>query len=121
MEHTERGFGLIKFKDSYGCECSLQESSAATLGHIWLGMDKDSKGVAVGPTVDGHTLGARMHLSRMQVAELLPYLQHFAATGELGLPEEADPQPVAGIVRDMLASALQDLSDIIEDQLEGLE
>ena len=114
MEHTERGFGLIKFKDSYGCDCSLQMSSAATLGHIWLGMDADNEGNPVGPKHLGVSLGARMHLSRAQVADLLPYLQHFAATGELGLPEGDDPKPVAGILRDLLEGAIEDILDNLD-------
>jgi hypothetical protein len=36
---TSRGFGLIKFSDRYGQHCSLQESSLATEGAIWLGVD----------------------------------------------------------------------------------
>lgn len=114
MEHTERGFGSIKFKDSYGCECSLQESSAATLGHIWLGMDKDNKGNPVGEEFEGRRVGARMHLSRAQVADLLPYLQHFAATGKLGLPEEDDPRPIAGILRDLLSNAVENILDELD-------
>jgi hypothetical protein len=47
---TERGFPLIEFKDAYGENCSIQESSRAVcenedgtvndpLGWIWLGID----------------------------------------------------------------------------------
>jgi hypothetical protein len=47
---TERGFDLVKFRDEYGKECSLQISSRAVcenedrtvdnpLGWIWLGLD----------------------------------------------------------------------------------
>jgi len=47
---TERGFGLVKFRDEYGKQCSLQISSRAVcenedgtvddpLGWIWLGIN----------------------------------------------------------------------------------
>jgi hypothetical protein len=47
---TSRGFGLVKFRDEYNTECSLQISSRAVcenkdgtvddpLGWIWLGID----------------------------------------------------------------------------------
>jgi hypothetical protein len=81
-KYTNRNFVLIEFRDDYGDYCSLQESSAVD-PHIWLGMDKDSSGEPVGKTVDGHKLGARMHLSQEQVAALIPLLQHFVETGEL--------------------------------------
>ena len=70
IEQTQRGFDYTKFKDKYGNLCSLQKSSLATEDCIWLGIDN--------PKVDG-----RMHLSRDQVAELLPILQKFVETGEL--------------------------------------
>jgi hypothetical protein len=48
--HTGRGFELVKFRDIYGNDCSLQESSkcvcededgkvADPLGYLWLGID----------------------------------------------------------------------------------
>jgi hypothetical protein len=36
---TDRGFELTHFKDDYGVDCTLQESSAWE-PHIWLGIDK---------------------------------------------------------------------------------
>ena len=83
-EYTLHGFVIFRFRDDYGDFCSLQESSSVD-PHIWLGMDKDSSGEAVGITVDGHKLGARMHLSQDQIAMLIPLLQHFVDMG--GLPE----------------------------------
>ena len=49
-DETCRGFGMVKFRDEYGKECSLQISSRAVcenedgtvddpLGWIWLGVD----------------------------------------------------------------------------------
>lgn len=71
METTNRGFDIAKFKDSYGVECSLQKSSSATQDKIWLGVAEN-----------------RMHLTRKQVEELLPYLTNFVSKGEL---EGGDP------------------------------
>jgi len=72
-ETTSRGFGLWEFKDKYGQECSLQDSSLASEPAIWLGVDVDLKGVDVND---------RMHLTQEQVKALLPILDHFATTGE---------------------------------------
>ncbi len=35
---TSRGFGLGEFKDAKGNECSIQDSSLATQGAIWFGV-----------------------------------------------------------------------------------
>lgn len=63
---TQRGFTLIKFDDLYTQPCSLQKSSLATEDAIWVGVTEK-----------------RMHLSREQVKELLPYLIQFTETGDL--------------------------------------
>lgn len=72
---TESGFRLISFKDDYNNACSLQKSSSAKADKIWFGMDNQYGH-------DGIPYG-RMHLTRAQVAELLPVLQFFVETGEL--------------------------------------
>jgi hypothetical protein len=72
-ETTPRGFGVFKFKDRYGSECSLQESSLATESAVWLGVDKDFNGNEC----------TRMHLTRKQVASLLPALTRFVQSGSL--------------------------------------
>ena len=66
-EKTQRGFDVITFRDRYNEQCSLQKSSLASEDAIWFGVDKSD----------------RMHLTQEQVQELLPYLEHFAETGEL--------------------------------------
>ena len=73
FEETDRGFPLGKFKDLYGAECSVQESSLASKHAIWLGVDEAEyyKG-------DGKP---RMHLTQDQVKELIPVLQRFVDTG----------------------------------------
>ena len=99
---TARGFSLVEFTDSNGAECSIQKSSSAMLDKIWLGCDDAdpvimaSKAVAAGvettescgwvkyPVSDDVSFTTRMHLTREQVSGLLPYLQKFADTGELG-------------------------------------
>jgi hypothetical protein len=75
---NDRGFQKGKFKDRYGADCSIQESSLATEACIWLGCDHE--------TIHGKTgerCGARMHLTQAMVSELIPLLQHFVDTGEL--------------------------------------
>ena len=69
--YGSHGFAWLNFWDSYGETCSLQESSAALVPHLWIGRDQ-----------------MRMHLNQEQVGELLPYLQTFVETGKLKKPEE---------------------------------
>lgn len=66
LVYGSRGFAWLNFWDSYGETCSLQESSAASAPHLWIGRDQ-----------------MRMHLNQEQVKELLPYLQTFVETGKL--------------------------------------
>lgn len=94
---TGRGFDIVKFTDRYGVECSLQKSSLATEDCVWLGCDdiglkhfapgegwKDIDTTYNPLSSEGYIANTRMHLTREQVREILPYLQHFAETGELG-------------------------------------
>ena len=91
---TARGFARYEFTDRYDHRCSLQKSSLATEDAIWFGMDDpDLQEIGWHPE---HSLRARtyalpkgvegfsrMHLTRDQVADLLPALQHFVEFGEL--------------------------------------
>ena len=43
--HTERGFAIGNFKDSYDAECSIQKSSLATEDAIWLGRNDASPAI----------------------------------------------------------------------------
>lgn len=97
---TSRGFLIGLFTDAFGAQCSLQKSSA-TSPLVWLGVnvahpkilavDAAANGVATRETrgwVDyplpvAVEIPTRMHLSRDQVAALLPALQRFVETGEL--------------------------------------
>ena len=92
LEKTLRGFDFAKFTDRNGHQCSVQKSSIATEDCIWLGADKiglkeftASAGWIERNEFDGGSFIAnnRMHLTREQVAELLPILQRFVDTGEL--------------------------------------
>lgn len=69
VEKTERGFEVIEFKDIYGNECSLQQSSIALCekpgtGAIWFGTDKD-----------------RMHIDLKLLKKLLLHLQSWKKNG----------------------------------------
>ena len=57
----------VQFKDSSDKVCRLQESGTAT-EHVWLGM---------------YEWDRRMHLSRKNVRDLLPFLIEFVLTGKL--------------------------------------
>lgn len=98
---TRRGFALLQFTDLYGHQCSLQKSSLADEEAIWLGPDNANPMVmhnearALGiptlatsgwipyPVPDCVQMTTRMHLTREQVRELMPHLQHFVDTGEV--------------------------------------
>jgi len=76
LRKTDRGFIVGEFKDRYGFEASIQESSLATEACLWLGQSNCPKCEA--PT--------RMHLTQEMAAALIPLLQHFVETGELPTP-----------------------------------
>lgn len=94
QEVTNRGFGLWKFKDRNGAECSLQDSSLAGEACIWLGIKDANPQIMASKTKEGGTgwvpfdipddvlLTTRMHLTQEQVKALLPILTYFAETGE---------------------------------------
>jgi len=96
-ETTQRGFGIYQFKDSSGMECNIQKSSSAIQDHIWLGAEKiglkefragegwkDRTEFDDTDTISHHFIAnSRMHLTRDQVAELLPILTQFVETGEI--------------------------------------
>lgn len=100
---TERGYPLLQFTDRYGATCDIQESSLAEEAAIWFGphdadpqvMYADAAAVGVVtnqnygwvkyPIPDTVLLNTRMHLTQSQIAELLPILQRFAATGVLSV------------------------------------
>lgn len=83
---SPRGFGRCEFEDMYGSTCSIQDSSLATDDCIWLGVNDGEHFQCKPPynkNPDAKTTGGWMHLSRGQVAALLPLLQHFVNTGML--------------------------------------
>jgi len=94
-KYTARGFALYEMVDMYGCGCSLQKSSLATEDAIWLGIDDADPKIMASKVMPNGTgwvkyiipedvlLSTRMHLSREQVAELIPILQKFVDTGEI--------------------------------------
>lgn len=102
VEHTQRGFALIKFKDRYDHDCTIQQSSLATENALWLGIaDPDPQilardaaqfGVKTDQTVgwvpypipEEVQISTRMHLSVQNVRDLAAVLQHWLQTGQLG-------------------------------------
>jgi hypothetical protein len=93
---TNRGFQLIKSVDRYGQGFSIQESSLASEAAIWFGIDDPNPQIMASKVVDGGTgwakypipddvhITTRMHLTVDQVKGIIPILQHFVDTGELG-------------------------------------
>lgn len=98
VDHTNRGFELIKFKDAYGMPCSLQQSSLAEYEQpgssaVWLGSDLDELPV---DHVTGNKKTARMHLKVEQVEELITRLQAWVQSGSFKLFHEANPPTKEG-------------------------
>ncbi len=95
LKKTGRGFPICEFTDHYDHKCSLQKSSLATEDAVWLGVDDADPKIMASKTEAGGTgwvdypipehvsLTTRMHLTREQIAELLPYLARFVKTGEI--------------------------------------
>ena len=93
--HTNRGFPFIGFADHYGVMCTLQKSSLASDDAIWFGVEDANPIIMASKVLEGGTgwvkypihpdvyINTRMHLTREQVAELLPHLQRFVDTGEI--------------------------------------
>lgn len=73
---TARGFALVEFTDINGDSCSLQESSVATQNCIWLGCDHETL-----HPVTQEPCGARMHLDRKLVKQLVTHLNRWLEKG----------------------------------------
>lgn len=102
-EPTSRGFDRVAFEDFNGSGCSLQKSSIVNAECIWLGVNNASPQVLASraqllglkpntengwvpyPIPKDVSLTTRMHLTREQVAALLPLLQRFVRTGRVKL------------------------------------
>lgn len=103
---TGRGFGILKFKDAYRHECSLQRSSSID-PHVWLGLNSadpqimardaaehgvhtsETTGWVPYPIPREVSLHTRMHLNKRQCWALGWRLIWFALTERLlGRPQE---------------------------------
>lgn len=97
---TPRGFEVQHFRDDYGLDCSIQESSAVE-PHVWLGVHNpphkviwygaEKYGINVTekagwydyPIPEEVLVESRMHLSRKQAKILAKKLMYFARHGVL--------------------------------------
>lgn len=110
---TNRGLNYKKFKDDYGEECIIQDSSSID-PHIWLGvirpkvkiMYKDAVAAGIEVQKDDPNTGecgfctiqipedaeifSLMHLNRKQARELAKQLNFFARNGYLKEDENDD-------------------------------
>ena len=92
VEKTERGFELIEFKDIYGSECSLQQSSIALCekpgtGAIWFGVGDN-----------------RMHIDFKLLKELLPHLKRWEKYGSFQLRRKKMKRPCNAVVLSILGN-----------------
>lgn len=75
-DRTGRGFALGEFRDLYGQDCSIQESSSAEYSAIWFGVG-----------------GCRMHLTLDQVRGLVEILNYWAEGDQpLGPAPRSEPR-----------------------------
>jgi hypothetical protein len=95
IEKTERGFQRIDFKDIYGVECSLQESSLADRAAVWFGPNEPNPRRLVPgqswqpvPFPEGTLCDTRAHLGQEQVKELIGYLQNWLKSGRFDKPRK---------------------------------
>lgn len=104
---TTRGFGIVKFTDACGVECSVQESSAVD-PHLWIGPNKanpmvmalapplamplvppshvytdETTGWVPYPVPDGVLMTTRAHMNREQVQQLVEVLQRWLDTSSV--------------------------------------
>jgi len=83
IDETQRGFQIILFRDRYGTQCSLQQSSIADYeppgsSAIWLGVDRQTNR-RDGIFDESNT--TRMHLDLKQVEALVAVLEQWVQTG----------------------------------------
>lgn len=123
LTRTKRGFPQYAFLDSYGEDCSIQQSSSAEVPCIWLGtshpaitlfLQDHGKYQKLTEEELKERLGVfdvmqstRMHLTQRQVAELLPILQRFVETGEIVHQEQPDSTSDPATVAARLAAEAQ--------------
>ena len=112
FEKTERGFDVGNFTDQYGSPCSLQHSSLATEDAVWLGVNdpnpqilaKEAADLGIQttkttgwipyPVPEDVLISTHMHLTRDQLAELIPYLIGFVETGRIQLSDSWAPKEI---------------------------
>lgn len=98
VKSTPRGFTVVAFQDSYGANCSIQESSAIGdysdsfdrpgSSYIWLGLDDADPKISAAtgwidyPIPNDVLLSTRMHLNREQVKSLIERLNQWLDSGD---------------------------------------
>lgn len=97
FDKTQRGFGIGKFKDLYGEDCTIQDSSLATQAAIWLGISnprimtfRPGEGWKDFPLPSDAHVFSRMHLSIPQAKELRIALDRFIATSFVTPENDSD-------------------------------
>ena len=113
---TARGFEVKHFKDTYGMDCSIQESSSAEEPKIWLGVhsapvkvmwkdvpkflesvkgigkdcpETNERGWCTVNLPDEALVESRMHLNQEQAKWLVKELEYFIEHGYLKDEDEA--------------------------------
>lgn len=89
---TIKKLAINNFKDDHDQDCILKKSSSSLEDKIWFGVtnpklmvyENNSKGKCIVTDMPStFSVNSKMHLTRSQVKELLPYLENFVNTGNL--------------------------------------
>lgn len=94
VDESGRGLGGYEFKDGYGIECILKDSSAAMEDYVWLGIKTPTIKI-FGDSINGSKtwvnmpipedvfVSGIMHINKEQAQELIVKLQGFVDKGYL--------------------------------------
>lgn len=82
LNFNGRGYAYVDFKDVYGQECSLQQSSGIDPG-LWIGVDNTGPNIAGPQGTRNEYVSCRMLLNPDQAKALIPILVRFAESGSI--------------------------------------
>lgn len=89
IEHTSRGFALVRFADLAGCKCSMQDSSIGNEAGLRFGVSRDEHGEH----------GERMHLTQRMAAKVARLMRIYA-DAEIGIDGDANGPYTTFVDRD---------------------
>lgn len=90
VKKNKKGLNVIEFKDFYGEECTMEETSFTGDRTLWIGCNNANpkfftveNGWKPVHMPEKYVANTKMHLSRKQVEKMLPHLIKFVETGHI--------------------------------------